>query len=136
MNTRQLTLAALVAVIASLAATSAFAAPKTPSPKAYPVDKVFGHYGQLVATVGIGESTVRYHLGSPDGKVAPNVWIYSDFKGNLESAREDCCEYLVVTFQDERVADIKLVNCCAFRALASNPNRGFKTTPVAHVAGK
>jgi hypothetical protein len=136
MNNRKLILTALVALIASLAATSVFAAPRTPNPKAYPVDKVLDRNGQMVAAVGIHENTVRYNLGRPDDKIAPNVWVFTGFKGNAEPAQKDCCEYLVVTFQERRVADIKLVNCCAFRTLAGDPNRGFKTSPVAHVAGK
>ncbi|MBK8475819.1 MAG: hypothetical protein IPL39_05765 [Opitutaceae bacterium] len=122
MNTRIRFLILMLAAVGGIAATSLQGATR-PHAVAYPVSKIVEGNTPLV-TVGVTQNKVRHHLGQPDRQIWPNVWIYGGFTADLVRARADGCNTLVVTFEQDRVADLKLINPRGTRVLLASSHRG------------
>lgn len=104
-------------------------------PFAYKVSEVVlpdsSHAGRLVR--GDSRNTVRAALGQAPRQLSPDVWVYPGFGGRVAKYMAPVCEDLVVTFAEDRVVDLKLVNAPAVRVIAAS----LRPKPVIrHVAGK
>ena len=82
----------------------------------------------LTATVEGGESiqrgTTRSYVSSTMRRkvrkeLSPDVWVYPGYKANHDLANAQRCETLVITFADDKVIDLKLVNGPAVAAIAA-----------------
>lgn len=122
MNTRIRLLPLLLATLGCIGASSLQAASR-PRAVAYPVSMIVDGHTPIV-TVGVEQNRVRYHLGQPDRRIWPNVWIYRGFTTDLERARADGCNTLLVTFEQDRVADLKLINPRGTRVFLARSTRG------------
>jgi hypothetical protein len=69
---------------------------------------------------GATQSTVRLLMGRPSRELSPDIWIYGGYYANLDLANEQRCDTLVITFVQDKVADLKLVNKRAIGVIAAN----------------
>jgi hypothetical protein len=76
--------------------------------------------GNDTITRGASQAFVWLTMGQPFRKISPDIWLYHGFQANLDAANEEGCDTLVVTFEKDRVVDLKLVNPRAITILAAN----------------
>jgi len=99
---------------------------------AYPVSRILASSEDIQR--GDGRLEVRRLMGVPDRRLSSNVWIY--FKHHAPDTPQvarDNCRTLVVTFTDNRVSDLKLVNPRALKIYTARTNTG---APVRWLAAK
>ncbi len=111
-------LALLLALAASL---NAFAAsPATTSPIAFNVAKVNQPNNVENVDLQRGDTlmTARRLLGAPHRQLSANVWVYYGFHPETPDAIG--CDTLVVTFAQNKVSDLKIVNERAVQVMAAN----------------
>ena len=122
MKTRINSVLILAATLSVSALTSLSAASNNDFPVAYPVNT-------LTASAQGGEQISR---GTPRGDVSwamrfksrqelsPDIWVYSGYHADLDLANQQDCGTLVITFANNKVADMQLVNKSAITVIASN----------------
>ena len=59
-------------------------------------------------------------MGSPLRKISPDVWVYNHCRADLALPNDLQCDNLVVTFAQDRIVDLKLVNVRAVQVIAAN----------------
>ena len=136
-------LALLLASVAGLGAIASAAVPARvtlnaallrETPCGFVVDKV-NVSQNLDVTRGDTLMTVRRVLGAPLQQLSPHVWTYTGFHASLpEGAEAYGCDTLVVTFSEDRVVDLKMVNLKATQVIAANLHRDNLATRVAKAA--
>lgn len=131
MNTR-ISLLTLLLAAGCILPPPLHAGPRAPG-AAFSVTKVL-RSGETIVKIGTAESTVWHFLGFPDRKLGDNVHIYNGFKGNLPEAQDKGCDTLVITFEQDRVVDIKLINPKGVRVLVAASNRGALNQNRVYVA--
>lgn len=134
MNTRIRLLILMFATVGCPGASSLQGA-TLPRAVAYPVSKIVEGETPLV-TVGVAQTEVRHQLGRPDRRIWPNTWIYDGFTADLARARADGCNTLVVTFEEGRVADLKLINPRGTRVLLASTRQGDHERKQVFVAAR
>lgn len=74
------------------------------------------------------DGVVNAMKGKPDGKLAPDIWVYWNFRSafNSETPRFDT---LIVFFSSERVFKYRLVEKQAVLALLAQARKGSKAPP-------
>lgn len=109
----------LCAAVLGLTSTSLSAA-SAEKPKAFShsVGSVTPKNGSLV-TRGQTPEQVIQAIGNPARKLSPDVWVFPGFDAGTEQSRTDDCGILVVSFVEERVADLSLINPAAETVLAA-----------------
>lgn len=122
MKTRINSVLFLAATLSVSALVSLSAASNNSFPVAYPVYN-------LTASAQGGEQISR---GTSRGDVAwamrfksrqelsPDIWVYSGYHADLDLANQQDCGTLVITFANNKVADMQLVNKPATVIIASN----------------
>lgn len=115
----------LIAALLYTAGIPALAKSENTHPMMFRVNEVVRE-GATLVKFGSTESAVWYQFGSPDAKPAKNVWVYHNFRSSNERALSHECHSLMITFENDRVADIVLVNSRAktviVAELAKNPH--------------
>lgn len=66
-------------------------------------------------------------------ELSPDVWSFSDYHANLDLANDQNCKTLIITFADDKVVDLQLVNKPAVTAIAANLKFG---SPARNLARK
>lgn len=107
----------LVALGVILIAASLSAAPEARA-RAHRVTAI-EQPGLPMIEVGTREFTVRRLLGEPVRKLGPDAWVYAGYRALPEQAPDDPCRTLLITFVAGKVADLKLVNGSAEKAIAA-----------------
>ena len=110
MKTRITSVLILAAALSASALVSLSAASKNTAALAYSVDTLFVKSSGYVIERGATRATVLFAMGEPREELAPNVWTYSRYQANLDIANAQDCNTVVITFDQNRVADLKLVN--------------------------
>ena len=122
MKTRINSVLILAATLSVSALIPLSAASNNSSPAAFPVKT-------LTASVHGGEQIER---GTPRGFVAwamrlksheeltPDVWVYTGYHADLDQANQQDCGTLVITFANDKVVDLQLVNKPAAAFIAAN----------------
>jgi hypothetical protein len=65
-------------------------------------------------------------------ELSPNVWVYFGYRANLDLANAEACQIVIVTFANDEVVDLQLVNKPAVAVIAAN----LKPIPsVRNIAG-
>ena len=105
----------LAASIALAALSTSVAAPREFPPMTHRVTAVERHNGTIIEH-GTTILTVRQLLGTPQRKLADDVWVYDRFTACRDTGNDDGCHTLVITFAKNRVADLRLVNTPAEQA--------------------
>lgn len=86
----------------------------------------------LTATVEGGESiergTTRADVScamrrKARQELSPNVWLFSGYRANLDLPNAQACQTVVVTFANDKVVNLQLVNKPAATVIAANLNR-------------
>jgi len=105
------------------AACPALAAGQTASvPTAIPVSAVTRD-GAKIVTVGASRTTVLEELGPPFDHCSDCVWVYPNYHANEPVDPKLKCTTLVVTFEDEHVSGIALVNRLAAQRIADGSRK-------------
>ena len=107
-------LASLLLLAAALSAP-VFASEKNDTAVPVRVSNVGGYIER-----GAPRVAVFAHLGSPSRRLSSDVWAYDGFRADVASVNERGCDTLIITFVDNQVADLKLVNRPAARSIAAD----------------
>jgi hypothetical protein len=96
---------------------------------------------QIVTVVSNGNMKIA--LGSDFGDVffamkyknrerlASNIWVFSDFHADPDSEFMHGCRYLIVTFADKKVVNLRLVNQPAVASIVADLRLGSQARNVA-----
>jgi len=68
---------------------------------------------------GVRRADAVAAMGQPARQLAPDVWLYEGYRPDLPEAEERGCTLLVVTFAQDKVADLKFVNAPAAEVIAA-----------------
>jgi len=125
MNTRS---SVLVAIASTLLASALTAAQPTAPAVGYPASQITVGVRDLFTssiqthtiTAGTARKTVVSLLGKPRQALTPDVFVYDNCEPDQSVARVRGCRTLVVTFSQDKVADLKFVNSAAATIIASN----------------
>lgn len=104
----------IVSLALSVLVVSASGAPSTTPALALPVSRVSDQIESGMPRIAV---TVR--LGQPSQRLSENVWAYRGFRVRNGSSGQEACDTLVVTFADDLVSDLRLVNRPAEVAIAA-----------------
>lgn len=104
----------LASVAFSALALSASGAPATTNPVVLPVSRVSGQIES-----GSPRISVTVRLGQPTQRLSDNLWVYRGFRARNGSSAQEACDTLIVTFTDDLVTDLRLVNRPAEVAIAA-----------------
>ena len=69
---------------------------------------------------GTSDITVKSALGEPDQRLSPEVWVYYNFHSNQNLAKSLGCNTLMVTIENGKVADLKLLSRTGVQVVARN----------------
>jgi hypothetical protein len=103
---------------AALSASVLSAAPKNESPIAYSSVNISLGGDQIER--GAPRGRVRALMGYPKQKLSGDVWLYQGFAADLPQANEQGCTTIIITFANNEVVDLKLVNDRAAAVIAAN----------------
>lgn len=112
-----------VFVVCAAALTPAFVpsavASHTPA-TAYRVSAVNIDAGRAITIhVGSTRREVLQWMGRPARQPSADVWIHHGYQAPFDEANRRGCRSIVITFVDDRVADLKLVNSRAVAIIAA-----------------
>lgn len=112
----------LVAVLSLVAAfaVSATASPRSPvehDPFGFNVSEIIQPNDQSI-TRGTPRMTVRRLMGPAYEALSPDVWLYHGYHPNIAPGHERGCDTLVISFADDQVTDLKIVNARATAVIA------------------
>ncbi|MEO6001836.1 MAG: hypothetical protein ABIZ04_00005 [Opitutus sp.] len=125
MKTNIASLLILTAVVSVTALCPASAASNRLPAVAYPVKSVTVSDPFLPAIErGTDRATVLEVMGAPFGRLTPNVWLYHNYRtSDLKQANDLDCRSLMVTFANDKVSKMTLVNQRAASLIAKNINQ-------------
>ena len=111
----------LAAALSTAALLPLSAAEKNTHPIGYRVNMLtLASDGYLPIASGTARSTVERKMGSPFREISPDVWLYHNYRADLDLANEQGCDTLVVTFAHDRIVDLKLVNLRGAEIIAAS----------------
>lgn len=133
MNTRPVSALILAATLCVAASVPMSAAPKSDVAIIYPVHALFvASNGDMRIERGATREDVSFAMKYESRKeLSPNVWVYAGYHANLDSANDQGCGTMVITFASDRVVDLQLVNKVAVAVIAANIKFGSSATNVA-----
>lgn len=118
MNTRHALITLLVTLVAATSPVVQAGSKNTTAPTVVRVSAVTRDDTPVVS-IGSTDSAVLTELGSPFLKYADNVWVYPNYRGSGDSPIVEQCTMLVITFDNDRVASLGLMNPKAAKIVAS-----------------
>ena len=135
MNTRSASALILAAVLSVSASIPLFAATKNDLPIAYSVNTVtFTSNGDMKITRGMYRGNVSWATRyKSHEELSPDVWAFNGFHANLDMANDQQCGTLVVTFANDEVVDLRLVNKPAVAAIVAKLK---STSPARNLASR
>lgn len=135
MNTRPASALILAAVLSVSTSIQSFAASKNDSPIGYPVNTVTAtSNGDVKIVRGMYRGDVSWAMRyKSHEELSPDVWVFSGFHANLDQANDQECGTLVITFANNKVVNLQLVNRPAVSALAANLRLD---SPVKNIASR
>ncbi len=127
MNTRTSSILLIAAAMQTVALLPAFGAPagtpaigyRASTVTAWTWNDLLQRSDTRVIRAGIGRADVLSAMGEPTRQLAPDVWLYEGYQPDLAEAEARGCTLLVVTFAQDRVADLKFVNAPAAEVIAA-----------------
>jgi hypothetical protein len=121
MKTSSVSVLILAAALSASALVPLSAAEKNSLPIGYRVSVLtLASEGYIRIAPGTARSTVERMMGSPFREISPDVWIYHNYRADLDLANEQHCDTLVVTFAHDRIVDLKLVNPRGAQVIAAD----------------
>jgi hypothetical protein len=135
MNTPTASALILAAVLSVSTSSPSYASSKNETPIAYSVNTVtVTSNGDVKIVRGMYRGDVSWALRyKSHEELAPNVWVVSGYQANLDLVNDQGCETLVITFADDKVVDLQLVNRPAIAAIATNLKLG---SPAKNIASR
>lgn len=73
---------------------------------------------------GSSRHEVLTKIGSPGTRLASNVWVYWNYRSNNLAAERRGLDTLILTFSDDRVTDMKIVNSDTLAAALNRRSEG------------
>ena len=135
MNTRSANALILAAVLSVSVSIPSFAASKNDSPIAYPVNTVTStSNGCLKVVRGMDRGDVSWVMKyKSHEELSPDVWVFSGYHADNDLPNDQGCGTLVITFANDKVVNLQLVNKPAVAAIAANLRLG---SPARNIASK
>lgn len=130
MNARRVSLALICAASGSLFLPSLGARPEAHAFMARSVTVQNGHF---TVKPGVREVEIRRHLGAPDRELNANVRAYRGFAPN-GVYDSHACDIMLLTFANDQVVDIKLINSDALAVLTRRLQSGKINLETAFVS--
>jgi hypothetical protein len=133
MKTRLNSVLILAAALSASALVSVSAASNNNLPVAFSVNTLTASaQGGEQISRGTSRGDVAYAMRlKARQELSPDVWVYSGYHADLDLANQQNCGTLVITFADNKVADIQLVNGPAAVIIASNLKVGTPSRVLA-----
>ncbi|HUJ43259.1 MAG TPA: hypothetical protein VLW52_06610 [Opitutaceae bacterium] len=128
MNTRTSSVLILTAALSASALIPMYAAPTDAPAIGYWASRVtkttwddlLERLDVQTVAPGASRTAVLAAIGRPMRQLAPDVWVYDGFKPDLAQAVKRGCVFLVVTFANDTVENIKFVNRSAVDIVAAD----------------
>ncbi len=135
MNTRPTSVLILAAVLSASAFAPMFAASKNDTPTSFPVNTVtVSSNGDVKIVRGMYRGDVSWAMRyKSHEELSPDVWVFAGYHANLDTANDQGCGSLVITFANDKVVGIQLVNKPAVAGIAANLRVG---TQVGNIASR
>jgi len=123
----------LAAVLSVSSSSPSFAASKNDLPIAYSVNTVTANSnGDIRITRGMYRGDVSFAMKYKDHEeLTPNVWVFTGYRANVDLVNDQGCETLVITFANDKVVDLQLVNKPAAAEIAANLRLGSSARNIA-----
>jgi|SRR5271157_1416921 len=134
MNTRNASVLILAAALSASAFSPLFA--KDDVPVAYSVRTLIStSNGDMKVERGMTRGDVSFAMRYKDREqLTPDIWVYTGYHANnSDTANAQGCETVVITFANDRVSDLQLVNKPAFAAIAATLKPG---SPARNIASR
>jgi hypothetical protein len=136
MNSRPTSVLILAAALSASTFSPIFALPQNDAPIAYSVRTVIAtSNGNMKVERGMTREDVSFAMRyKTREQLSSNVWVYTGFHAeNSDLANDKGCGTVVITFSNDRVADLQLLNKPAVSATAENLSLG---SPARNIASK
>jgi hypothetical protein len=132
MNTRPVS-ALILAAALSVAASVPMSAASKDAAVALPVQTVtVASNGNIKIERGMYRGDVSFAMKYKNREeLSPNVWVYSGFHANSDAEIAQGCESVVITFANDKVVDLQLVNRPAATSIAANLRLGSSARNIA-----
>ena len=133
MNTRPVSALIIAAALSVSASIPLFAAPKNDLPVTCPVRVLVATSdGCARITRGMYRGAVSHAMRyNSRVELSPDVWVYSGFHADTDSSYAQECGTVVITFADDKVANLQLANRSAVAVLSTNLKFGSSTEFIA-----
>jgi hypothetical protein len=135
MITHPVSVLLLAVALSASASVPLFAASKNDLPIAFSVRTLTASSnGDMKVNRGMDRGDVSYALKYKSREVlSPDVWVYSGFHADVDPANDQGAGTVVITFANDKVADIQLVNKPAVALIAASLRLG---SPARNIASK
>jgi hypothetical protein len=94
------------------------------------------HLGQTVVVRGTTAIEVLCNLGYPSRELSAEVWAYDRFFGGSTPARPDRCTTLLLTFGQDKIVKMELINPQAEKVIVARIEQEKAATLVAKGKGQ
>jgi hypothetical protein len=134
MNSHPTSVLILAAVLSASAFTPLFASPNSGVPIAYSVRTLIStSNGDIKVTRGMSREDVSFAMRFKAREQLTNdIWVYTGYHAeNSDQATDQSCGTVVITFSNDRVVDLQLVNRPAFAAIVASLKPGSSVKGLA-----
>ena len=114
----------LAAALCVSASTPLSADSKNQSPRGFSVRtlNVTPYVGEQIERGATRAYVARVMSGQSRQELTSDVWVYSGYHAELDAANEQGCGTMIITFANDKVVDLKLVNKRAVAVIAAKLN--------------
>jgi hypothetical protein len=132
MNTRLAT-ACILSALAALASAPARAASTYDSPIIFSIHTLSAtSNGGIRIERGMDREDVSWAMKYKSHvELSPDVWVFTGYRADLDLANQRGCDKVVITFVNDKVADLQLVNRPAVGAIAANLRANYPARDIA-----
>jgi len=133
MNTRNVYVLIVAAALVTSASVPMFAASKDDTPIAYSVNTVTStSNGDIKVTRGMDRGDVSFAMKyKSHDELSHDVWVFTGYVANVDKVNDQGCRTLIVTFANDKVVDLQLVNRLAADEIAANLRLGSSARNIA-----
>jgi hypothetical protein len=133
MNARPVHVLILAAALCASGSAQLFAASQNEIPASFTVRTlVVASNGDMKVERGMSRGDVAFALRyKAREELSPDVWAYSGYHADSTLADARQCGTVVITFAQDRVVDLQLVNKPAFAVIAANAKLGSSARNLA-----
>ena len=133
MNARPVSALVLAAVLSVSASSPSFAASRNDVAVVYPLNTVtVTSNGDMKVVRGMYRGDVSWAMKyDSHEELSTNVWAFSGYHANLDLPDDQNCGTLIITFKDDKVVDLQLVNKPAVAVITASLKVGSPSRNLA-----